>query len=99
MGNNFYIPVLGCSTAIFALNSKCLLVHNLLHVPGLAVLLYSLRTHFTRQGFGFLGTKESGFLIYFPTYVLSVDTAMDCHLSFDPLGHSAPLNTLHYVQP
>jgi hypothetical protein len=23
---------------------------------------------------------------------------MDCHLSFDPLGHSAPLNTLHYVR-
>ena len=91
--------MLGHSTAIFALNSKCLLVRNILHVPGLAVPLYSLCTHFTQQGCGFLGTKESGFLVYFPTFVLSVDTAVDCHLSFNPLGHSAPLNTFHYVQP
>jgi hypothetical protein len=98
MGNNSYVPVLGCGTAIFALNSKRLLVRNVLHVPGLAVPLYSLCTHFTQQGYGFLGTKESCFLIYFPTFVLSVDTAVDCHLSFDPLDHSAPLNTLHYVQ-
>jgi hypothetical protein len=61
-------------------------------VPGLAVPLYSLRTHFTQQGCGLLGTKESGFLIYFLTFVLSVDTAVDCHLS-------APLHTLHYIQP
>jgi hypothetical protein len=67
--------------------------------PGLAVPLYSLRTHITQQGCGFIGTCESGFLVYFPTFVLSVDTAIDCHLSFDPLGRSAPLATLHYVQP
>jgi hypothetical protein len=40
-----------------------------------------------------------GFLVYFPTFVLSVDMAIDCHLSFDPPGHSAPLHTLHYIQP
>jgi hypothetical protein len=98
MGNNSYVPVLGRGTAIFALNGKRLLVCNVLHVPGLAVPLYSLRTHFPQRGCGFLGMKESGFLVYFPTFVLSVNTAVDCHLSLDPLGHSAPLNTLHYVQ-
>jgi hypothetical protein len=87
MGNNSYVPVLGRGTAIFALNGKCLLVRNILHIPGLAEPLYSLRTHFTQRGCGFLSTKESGFLVYFTTYVLSVDTAMDCPLSFDPLGH------------
>ncbi len=97
-GNNSYVQVLGHGTAKFALNGKRLLVCNVLHVPVLAVPLYSLRTHFTQQGCGFLDTKESGFLVYFPTFVLSVDTAMDCHLSFDPIGHSTPLNTLHYVQ-
>jgi hypothetical protein len=99
MGNNSYVPVLGCSTAIFALNGKQILARNVLHVLGLAVPLYSLHTHFTQHGCGFLRTRESGFLIYYPTFILSIDMAVDCHLSFDPLGHSAPLHTLHYVQP
>ena len=46
-----------------------------------------------------MGAEESGFLVYFPDFVLSVDTAVESHLSFDPLGRSAPLSTLHYVQP
>jgi hypothetical protein len=79
MGNNSSVPVLGCGTAIFALNGKRILVCNLLHVPGLAVLLYSLCTHITQWGCGFIGTCKSGFLVYFPTFVLSVDTAIDCH--------------------
>jgi hypothetical protein len=47
MGNNSSIPVFGRGTATFALNGKCLLVRNILHTPGLAVPLYSIRTHFT----------------------------------------------------
>jgi hypothetical protein len=74
MGNNSFALVLGCGTAIFALNSKGVLIRHVLHVPSLAVPLYSLRTHVTQHGCGFLGTKESGFLVYFPTFVLSVDT-------------------------
>jgi len=46
-----------------------------------------------------MGAEESGFLVYFPDFVLSVDTAVDSHLSFDPLGRLAPLSTLHYIQP
>ena len=99
MGNNSFVPVLDHGTAIFSLNGKHVLVQNVLHVPGLAVPLYSLRTHVTQRGCGFIGTGESGFLVYFPSFVLSVDMTVDCHLSFTPLGHSAPLNTLHYVQP
>jgi hypothetical protein len=95
MGKNFYVPVLGRGSAIFTLNGKRILVRNVLHVPDLAVLLYSLCIHITQWGCGFISTHGSGFLVYFPTFVLSVDTAIDCHLSFDPLGWSAPLATLH----
>ena len=38
-------------------------------------------------------------LVYFPAFVLSVDTSSDCHLSYKPLGRSALLDTLQYVQP
>ena len=99
MGNNSFVPVLGPGTAVFELNGKRLLVRNVLHVPGLAVPLYSLRKHITQRGCGFIRTEESGFLVYFPKFILSVDTAVNCHLSFALLGRSAPLNTLHYVQP
>jgi hypothetical protein len=98
MGNNSYGSLLGRGTTNFALNGKHFLVRNVLHVPGLAVLLYSLHTHIAQRGCGFIGTCKSGFLVYFPTFVLSIDTAIDCHLSFDPPGQSAPLATLHYVQ-
>jgi hypothetical protein len=99
MGNNSFVPVLGYGTAIFSLNGQRVLVQNVLHVPGLAEPLYSLRAHLKQPGYGFFGTFEAGMLVYFPTFVLSVDTSMDCHLSYEPLGHSAPLSTLHYVQP
>jgi hypothetical protein len=39
------------------------------------------------------------FLVYFPTFVLSVDTTINCHLSFEPFGRLAPLAILHYFQP
>ena len=99
MGNNSFVPVLGRGTAVFALNGKRVLVRNVLHVPSLVILLYSLRTHVTQRGCGFIGTEDSGFLVYFPTFVLSVDMAVDSHLSFETLGRSALLYTLDYVQP
>jgi hypothetical protein len=45
MGNNSFLPVLGCGTAIISLNDQRVLVRNALQVPGLAVPLYSLRAH------------------------------------------------------
>jgi hypothetical protein len=99
MGNNSYIPVLGQGTAIFGLNGKRVLTRNVLHVPGLAVPLYSLHTHMAQPGCGFFGSESSRFLIYFPTFVLSMDTLVYCHLSYKPLGSCAPPGTLHYAQP
>ncbi len=99
MGNNSFLPVLGHGTTIISLNGQRVLVCNALHVPGLAVPLYSLRTHLKQHGCGFLGTFEAGMLVYFPRFVLLVDTSSNCHLSYEPLGQAAPLDTLHYMQP
>ena len=99
MGNSTYLPVLARGSAIVSLNGQRVLVRNALHVPGLAVPLYSLRAHFKQRGCGFIGTNDAGMLVYFPSFVLSVDTSSDCTLSYEPLGQSAPLSTLHYVQP
>ncbi len=38
-------------------------------------------------------------LVCFRTFVLRVDTASDCHLSYQPFGCCMPLNILHYIQP
>ena len=91
MGNNSYLPVLGHGTAIISLNRQRVLVRHTLHVPGLAVPLYSLRAHLKQPGCGFIGTSDSGMLVYFPSFVLSVDTSSDCHLSYKPLGAGTSL--------
>ncbi len=99
MGNNFYAPVPGQSTAIISLNGQRLLIRNILHVPALWVPLYSLCAHICQPRCRFLGSYKMGFHVYFPGVVLSIDTSTNCHLSYAPLGKSAPLSTLHYIQP
>ena len=99
MGNNSYAPALGRGTAIILLNGQRLLIRNVLHVPALRVPLYSLRAHICHRGCGFVGSYNTGMHVYFPRVVLSVDTSTGCHLSYEPLSKSAPLSTLHYVQP
>jgi hypothetical protein len=99
MGNNSFLPVLGRGLAIISLNGQRILVRNALHVPGLVVPLYSLHAHFAQPGCGFIGASGVSILVYFPTFVLSVDTSKDFHLAFKSLGCSASLDTLHYVQP
>ena len=58
-----------------------------------------LRAHFKQRGCGFLGTNDAGMLAYFPSFVLSADTSSNCTLSDERLIQSAPLSTLHYIQP
>jgi hypothetical protein len=99
MGNNSYLPVLGQGSAIISLNGQCILVRNALHVLGLVVPLYSLRPHFTQHGCRFIGASGVGILVWFPTFVLLVDTSKDCHLTYKSSGWSASLELLHYVQP
>ena len=37
MGNNSFLPVLGCGIAVISLNDQCVLIRNALHVPGLVL--------------------------------------------------------------
>jgi hypothetical protein len=97
MGNNSFLPVLGCGNAVISLNGQRVLIRNALHVPGLVMPLYSLQAHLTQCGCAFYGTYAAGMLICFPTFVLTVDTSCDC--SYEPLGCCVPLDTHHYVQP
>ncbi len=99
MGNNSYAPVLGRGTVIVSLNGQRLLIQNVLHVPALRVQLYSLWAHLHQSGCRFIGSFATGMHVYFPGVVLSVDMSTNCHLSYEPLGKSAPLSSLHYVQP
>jgi hypothetical protein len=85
MGNNSFVPVLGRGTAVFSLNGKQVLVCNVLHVPGLAVPLYSLRAHLQQRGCGFLGAFDDGFHVYFPSFVLSVDMYLIVTSLMNPL--------------
>jgi hypothetical protein len=40
-----------------------------------------------------------GMYVFFPTFILEVDTATDCHLQYAPLGLTTTLADLDYVQP
>ncbi len=99
MGNNSFAPVLGRGTSIISLNGGRMLIHHVLHVLALRVPLYSLRAHLRQWGCGFVGSHDTGMHVYFLGLVLSVDRSTDSHLTYKPLGKSAPLITLHYVQP
>jgi hypothetical protein len=61
--------------------------------------LYSLQAHLTQCGCAFYGIYAAGMLVCFPTFVLTVDTSSDCHLSYEPLGRCVPLDILHNVWP
>jgi hypothetical protein len=93
MGNNLFAPILGSGSAIIFLNRKKILIRDCLHVPALQNPLYSLRAHQQRQkGCGFLGLHRMGIYVFFPSFILKVNTAVDCHLSYKPLGRSATLS-------
>ena len=99
MGNNSFAPILGVGSAIISLNGKKVLIRDCLHVPELRQPLYSLRAHQRQQGCGFLGMKDLGVFVIFPTFILEVDTTTDCHLIYEPCGPTVPLIQLDYVQP
>ncbi|KAL7525339.1 hypothetical protein ACHAWF_001311, partial [Thalassiosira exigua] len=61
--------------------------------------LYSLRAHQKQRGCGFFGACDQGIYVYFPGFVLEVDTSSDCLLSYCPIGRAARLPDLDYVQP
>jgi hypothetical protein len=86
-------------TTIVSLNGQRLLIRNVLHVLAQRFPLYSLWAHLRQSGCRFVGSFDTGMHVYFLGVVLSVDISTDCHLSYEPLGKTAPLSSLHYVQP
>ncbi|KAL7547757.1 hypothetical protein ACHAWF_011035 [Thalassiosira exigua] len=99
VGNNSFAPVAGRGSAIISLNGKKVLVRDALHVPDLRNPLYSLRAHQKQRGCGFFGACDQGIYVYFPGFVLEVDTSSDCLLSYCPIGRAARHPDLDYVQP
>jgi len=99
MGNKSHAPVLGKGSAIISLNGKKVLIRDCLHVPDLRNPLYSLRAHQRQRGCGFIGLHGHGVYVYFPNFVLEVDTSTDCHLRYQALGRACGLSEVDYVQP
>jgi hypothetical protein len=40
-----------------------------------------------------------GMYVFFPSFIIEVDTATNCHLRYQPLGRTLGLADLDYVQP
>ncbi len=98
LGNDSFASALGGGT--ISLNRYKILVLDVLHVPSLHTPLYSPHAHHCQRGCGFIGDEDlGGIFVYFPTFILSVDTSVDCHLHYLPMGRSTALSELHYAQP
>ena len=99
MGNNSFAPILGFGSAVIAINGKLILIRECLHVPALRNPLYSLRAHQRQHGCGFIGMQGLGMYVFFLSFIVEVDTATDCHLSYAPIGRATKMSSLAYVQP
>ena len=99
MGNNSFAPIAGHGSAIISLNGKKILIRDCLHVPDLRNPLYSLQAHQRQRGCGFIGMSGLGMHVFFPSFIIEVDTTTDCHLLYEPIGRTACLADLDYVQP
>jgi hypothetical protein len=86
-------------TAIISLNGKKILIRDCLHVPDLRNPLYSLHAHQRQRGCCFIGMFGLGMHVFFPMFLLEVNTDTDCHLQYVPIGQGARLPDLDYVQP
>jgi hypothetical protein len=72
---------------------------EILHIIDLRNPLYILRARQQQRGYGFIGMFGLGFHVFFPTFILEVDTATDCHLAYAPVSRLVGLPDLDYVQP
>jgi hypothetical protein len=99
MGNNSSAPILDTGLAIISLNGKHILIWDCLHVPALRNPLYSLWAHQHQHGCGFIGMHQLGMYIFFPSFIVKVNTATDCNLSYKPIGRSTTMSSLDYIQP
>ncbi len=42
---------------------------------------------------------QLGMFVFFPSFIVKVNTDTNCHLSYEPIGRSASIAKLDYVQP
>jgi hypothetical protein len=99
MGNNSFAPILGTGLAIISLNGKCILIRDCLHVPALRNPLYSIRAHQRQHRCGFIGMHQLGMYVFFPSFIVKVNTATGCNLSYEPIRQSTTMSSLDYVHP
>ncbi len=99
MGNNSFAPILGIGLAIIAVNGKQMLICNYLHIPALGIPLYSLCAHLDQYGCSFLRMHKLGMYVFFPSFIIEVNTATDCYLLHELIGCSCVLSSQDYVQP
>ena len=92
LADNNRAPVAGIGSVKILLDGHVIGIRNILHVPSLRVPLYSLRAHRAMTGCGFIGNNEV-FHVYFPTFVTTVNDAVDSHIDYKPLG---PTSTCPY---
>jgi hypothetical protein len=91
------VPTTG--SAIISINGKLILICDCLHVPALCNPLYSLRAHQRQHGCGHIGMHQLGMFVFFPSFIVKVNTDTNCHLSYKLIGRSASITKLDYVQP
>ena len=77
LANNSQVPCLGIGSIQVLLQTKMIVVLQVLHVPALRCPLYSIRRHRRQLGCEFIATNEGTYLT-FPSFFLSVDDSHDC---------------------
>jgi hypothetical protein len=74
------VPCLGSGTVHLYLQSKPIIIHDVLHVPKLRSPLLSVRCFRRITGCSFIADNTGSYLT-FPTFILPVDDSSDCTIS------------------
>jgi hypothetical protein len=97
LADNNKATVAGIGSIKILLDGHVIGVRNVLHVPSLRIPLYSLHAHRAMTGCGFIGNNDV-FHVYFPTFVTTVNDAINSHISYTPLGPTLT-RPFEYRQP
>ncbi len=100
MGINSFALILGKGSAVISVNRKRILIRDCLYVPAVRNQLYSLRVQQCHSMVAVLLVCTSWvFFVFFPLFLVEIDTAADCHLLYEPIGRSCTVSSLGFVQP
>ncbi len=99
MGNNSFAPILGTGLAIISLNGKKILIRDYLLIPALCNPLFSLHAHQCQHRCGFIGMHNLGMYVFFPSFIVEVNTTTNCHILYKPIRGSTTMSTLEYIEP